>query len=148
MAKLDDVSWHAGGDYFPPGLPDENAATHIGFFVTWTIRNDQWSNFLGPAAAAGIEAVRSGQVSGREFLLRQCDGKLLTEMLKPEFIPFAEPYYRREFTRDYQRSVAVGVTSDYLVEDTEANYRKIAPGIEQRFNDWRTRGSRPWWKFW
>jgi hypothetical protein len=102
MAKLDDVSWHAGGDYFPPGLPDENGATHIGFFVTWTIRNDQWSNFLGPAAAAGIEAVRSGQLSGREFLLRQCDGKLLTEMLKPQFIPFAEPYYRRKFTRDYQ----------------------------------------------
>src|SRR5262249_35589519 len=113
MAKLDDVSWHAGGDYFPPGLPDENGATHIRFFVTWTIRNDQWSNFLGPAIAAGIEAVRSGQLSGREFLLQQCDGKLLTEILE------------------------AGLTSDYLVEDTETNYRKIAVVIEQRFNDWR-----------
>src|SRR5438477_7187132 len=105
MAKLDDVSWHAGGDGFPPALPDENGATHIGFFVTWAIRNGLWSDILGPAAVGSIAAVRSGQISGRDFLFQECDGKLLTEMLDPEVIPFAEPYYQKGFTRDYQRTL-------------------------------------------
>jgi hypothetical protein len=122
-------------------LPPTSASLLLGLSEI-TSSQTSW----GPQRLQGLR--RCAAVSGREFLLRQCDGKLLTEMLKPEFIPFAEPYYRREFTRDYQRTLAAGLTSNYLVEDTEANYRKIAAVIEQRFNDWRTRGSRPWWKFW
>jgi hypothetical protein len=38
VTKLDDVSWHLGSDSFPDGLPEENAATHIGCFVAWAIK--------------------------------------------------------------------------------------------------------------
>jgi hypothetical protein len=144
MATLDKVSWHDGADGFPPGLPVENAATHIGFFVTWAIRNDQWSDFLGTDASAGIEAVRRGQLSGGQFLLRECDGALVTVLFKPEFIPFAEPYYKSQYLSDYHKTLTTGLTSEYLVEDTEANYRIIASVIDDRYRAWRDGKMRPW----
>jgi len=75
MSKLDDVSWHAGSDGFPSGLPEENATTHIGFFVTWIIRNGHWGGILGPNAEAKVAAVKDGRLSGRNLLLEECDGK-------------------------------------------------------------------------
>jgi hypothetical protein len=32
--KYDDALWHYEGDY-PKKLPNENAAIHIGMFITW-----------------------------------------------------------------------------------------------------------------
>jgi hypothetical protein len=108
----------------------------------------QWSDFLGTDASAAIEAVRRGQLSGGQFLLRECDGALVTVLFKPEFIPFAEPYYKDQYLRDYQKALARGLTSEYLVEDTEANYEIIASVIDGRYRAWRDSKTRPWWKLW
>jgi hypothetical protein len=87
-------------------------------------------------------------MSGRKLLFDECDGKLLTEMLKAEAIPFAEPYYQKQFTKDFQTTLAAGLASDYLVEDTEENYEKLCTVIDSRYDAWRHRASRPWWRFW
>lgn len=154
MVKLDDMSWHAGVDGYPDGLPEENAATHIGFFLTWIIRNDLLGEVFGPEASAKIEAVRNGEMSGRLFLIEECDGKFISEMLKAEAIPFVELYYEKRYLRDYQETLVADLSSDYLVEDSEENYRVIATLLDQQFDAWQ-RGkpsidpiTRPWWKLW
>lgn len=143
MAKLDDVMWHFGGDGFPEGLPEENGATHIGYFVTWLIRNGQWTDFLDPEAVPAIEAVKSGQMSGRTFVMEYCDGKLVSQMISSEITPFAHTYYDKQYLTDYQETLARGLSSDYLVADTEANYATIAAVIDQRLADWRGGAIRP-----
>ncbi len=148
MSKLDDISWHFGSDEFPPGLPEENAATHIGFFVAWAIRYDCWGDFLGANAAANVAAVKDGLLSGRTLVLEQCDGKLLTEMLKADIIPFAASYYEKQYLSDYQRVLVTGLQSDYHVDDSEANYQKMASVIGQRHEKWLARTKKPKWKFW
>ena len=89
MAKLDDASWHYGGDEFPEGLPEDNGATHIGMFTAWAIANGMWGNFLGAEAASALEDVRQHRMSGRTLILQFCDGKLLSEMLTAEEAAFA-----------------------------------------------------------
>lgn len=148
MPKLDDVSWHAGGDGFPPGLPEENGATHIGFFATWLIRNGHWIDFLGTNGMSAVEAVRTGQMSARTFVIQECDGKLLTEMMSAEIAPFAEAYYNKRYLPDYHKALGGGHSSDYLIADTETNYTTMAAVIDQRYSAWRKGPSRPWWKFW
>ena len=145
MAKLDDASWHYGGDGFPEGLPDENGATHIGIFVTWAIVNGLWGDFLGDAAVPMIQAVRDRHTSGRDFLLEHCDGKFLSEMLTPEGARFAERYYPTKYMRDFQKTLAAGLPSDYHVEDTWANYERLAARIDDRFEASKNKS---WWKFW
>src|ERR1700682_5338677 len=118
MAKLDDASWHYGSDEFPEGLPEDNGATHIGIFVAWAIASGLWGDFLGATAQHAIEQIRNRHMSGRSFLLEHCDGKFLSEMLNPEGARFAEAYYPKRYMRDFQTILAVGLSSDYYVEDT------------------------------
>jgi len=144
MAKLDDVSWHLNGDSFPEGLPEENAATHIGCFVAWAIKRGLWDRDMFETSSQAIEAVAQGRLSGRSFLLQECDGKLLSQMLNAEAEAFAEKYYPT-YIKDYQQVLVKGLASDYLVEDNAANQLKIDAVLDQRFAHWK-RG--PWWKFW
>jgi hypothetical protein len=145
MPKLDDASWHYGSDEFPDGIPEANAATHIGMFVTWAIANRLWGDFLGEAALPAIQAVRERKMSGRDFVLEQCDGKLLSEMLTADATAFSQKYYPKAYMRDFQAILSAGLPSDYHVQDTRANYEKLAMRINERFEAWKRK---PWWQFW
>ena len=48
---------------------------------------------------------------------------------------------------DFQTMLAVGLPTDYHVEDTWTNYDRLAARITDRFNDSiETSKSKPWWK--
>ncbi len=145
MSKLDDASWHYGGDEFPSGLAEECGATHIGMFVRWAIERGYWSDLLGPEDRGAIREVGLGTLSARSFVLERCDGKLLSEMLIADAASFAEFYYPKKYLAAYQGSVARGLKSDYLAAETEENYRTIAQALDSALQAWRTR---PKWKFW
>ncbi|WP_156374309.1 hypothetical protein [Pseudorhodoferax sp. Leaf274] len=82
MPKLDDASWHSGADNFPEDLPEESAATHIGFFVAWAIKNGLWGRLPGTDWSDAVQQVRNEVTSGRNFILQEYGGKFLSEMLK------------------------------------------------------------------
>ena len=83
----------------PNALTDEEqdevalrACNHIGFFFTWLIRR----NFIGELHRERpqvLERVRTGEVSGADFFLSECDGKFWDEDVCPEVLPFVEAYY-------------------------------------------------------
>ena len=104
-----------------------------------------WGTFLPLEVAPQIQAVKELRFSGRAFLLDQCDGKLLTEMMNEEGARFAEWYYPKRYMRDFQQVLAKGLESDYIVEDSVENFRKIASVISDHYANWK---NRPWWKFW
>ncbi len=80
MAKFDDASWHWSADNFPADAPEENGATHIGMFVTWTIERGLFADpDLTLEEVEAVGAVRAGSMSGRDFLLRYFNGKLYSD---------------------------------------------------------------------
>jgi len=137
MPKLDDTSWHLGSDDFDPDLPEENAATHIGFFVAWAINKGLWGASPGVDWTAAVQRVRDRVITGRTFLLEECDGKLFSGMLNDEGNAFAQTYYPRAYVRDFHSTLVVGLQSDYLVVDSWENYDRIAEVIEQRYTEKR-----------
>lgn len=145
MPKLDDVNWHLNGGEFPPDLPEDNAATHIGIFVAWAIHRGLWGAPRNASEAIAIEAVRSRAITGRVFLMEQCDGKLFSGMLHEQGRIFAQKYYPRAYDKDYFRTLTQDLESDYLVADSWENYESVAKVLEQRFAE---HNSKPWWKFW
>jgi len=81
MPKFDDMNWHLGGGEFPLDLPAENATTHIGFFVAWAINNGLWGKSEDTEESLAIQRVRDRSITGRTFLIEQCDGKMFSGML-------------------------------------------------------------------
>jgi hypothetical protein len=134
MVKFDDVSFHTDAHDFPKGAPEENGATHIGMFVTWAIRKGLFVDADAPPDA--IEAVRQGTLSGRYFLLQHCDGKLTSESFSPEGDAFATKHYVG-YLGDFERLLCANLKSDYLVEDSAANYEIMAKALEQRWANFR-----------
>ena len=80
------------------------------------------------------------------FLFRSCDGKFWEEDLSDAGNAFAAWYYSGEggrgygkFIDDYESALASDLPTVYDVSDTWANYDALAPIINQRFAEWKSR---------
>ena len=152
MAKYDDASWHYGGEY-PQDLPIQNAATHIGMFLSWCIHHDLVSEELMADAPTEIQQVKTGDLSGAEFLLKVCNEKFTSYDLNELGQAFARDYYEGEtdfgsrysgYMDDYfdtfdEKADALGFEYEtlYHIENTPANYDLLKPVIDQRFEEWQ-----------
>lgn len=141
--EYDDTSWHYGGD-FPKDLPgDAAAATHIGMFLTWLINADLTSESLDRRAGEELQAVRDRRMTGAEFLLAKCDGKLGNRDLDIVGNAFACAYYQDQqgtgygaYIDDYEEILLGGAASIYYVADNWNNYDRIALAISRRYEAW------------
>jgi hypothetical protein len=141
----DKAKWHYGGDY-PADLPPENGATHIGVFLAWAFNRHLEGELHHDRERdeQALEAVRDRTMTGREFLIRQCDESLIDEDLSEEGNQFAAWYYeaniegRSHYFNDYA-AVLCEPQHDtlYHVEDTWSNYDKMAAVIDRRFGEWK-----------
>ncbi len=149
MKKYDDASWHYEGDY-PKNIPTENAAIHIGMFLAWCILNELISEDL--KEAEDIERVKSGYMTGAQFLIDDCDEKFLDEDLSELGQKFANDYYEHNtkfanqfgyYVQDFcdifnKKTETNGFEyeSVYHVEDSWENYNLLASKIDERFKQW------------
>lgn len=140
--KYDDASWHYDGD-FPKELPREAGGIHMGMFLAWLIVSHLESNSLKENAAKSLEAVRHRQMTGNEFLFKECDGKLTDEEINEEGNSFAKYYFEAEdapYLDDYDEALAKELPSLYYVSDTWENFDKLKKLIDQRFTAWKKGG--------
>jgi hypothetical protein len=139
--SYDRADWHYGGDY-PKELPPENGGTHIGMFLAWAIMNGLEGDELQEDSAPSLAAVRARQMTGRQFLFRECDEKLWEADFNDEGSAFATAYYQTSnqdfsYHADYGRIFEDVLPGTYYVEDTWQNYDKIAAEITRRFEEWK-----------
>jgi hypothetical protein len=138
--SYDRMDWHYGGD-FPAGLPSEAGGTHIGMFLAWAITRGLEGEFHRTESVGAIEAVRNRAMTGREFLIDQCDEKFWEQDLNDEGNAFAKMYYAGEgegsYLNDYEAVLGGNLPSLYHVEDSWENFDALAPVIDRRFATWR-----------
>lgn len=134
----DRADWHYNGN-FSEGLPKENGATHIGMFLAWAILNGLEGDFHKQKSVESLGLVRERKMSGREFLMRNCDGKFWEADLNDVGNAFAKSYYNREggYFDDYFDTLGGDLPSIYHVEDTWENFDKISEEIERQFARWK-----------
>lgn len=157
MGSIDRIDWHFGGD-FPDHLPEENAGTHIGFYINWLIDNDLIGEFLTEECPDEIQAVKDRKMTGREFFIDCCDGKLFEDMLTEEGFKFTHYYYEDggktapQFLADYIDLLGVNVDSIYEVDCTWENYATLQQHIDGVYNNWLNTvpigENKKWWAFW
>ncbi|MER2081739.1 MAG: hypothetical protein ABS876_09480 [Ruminococcus sp.] len=107
------------------------AGNHIGQFLRWVIEN----GFEGEEAEAeDCEKVRSGQMTGTEYLLHDCDGKFWEDDVREELLPFVTAYYDGGYFDDYA-ACCLNETDKpcYGVITDEADYQRLRARIEQAY---------------
>ena len=121
------------------------AANHIGLFLQWIIDR----GFEGEDAdPQDCERVRARQITGTEYLMSNCDGKLWDTDVREDVLPFAMAYYYDE-AGEYLNHYADCCLYDddrpaYGVITDEADYACLKKKIDaayQRFSEQdRSRG--------
>jgi hypothetical protein len=135
--KYDDASWHYEGDY-PSELPNEAGATHIGMFLAWALSRNLSGTLHLEESKAALDKLRNRDITGAAFLIEQCDEKLTDEDLNDVGNAFAAEYYENTYFDDYCVVFKEGETA-YHVENTWANFDRIAPVLDRRFEQWQSR---------
>ena len=136
----DKIDWHSGNN-FPKELPYENGGIHIGMFISWIINNDLVGLLHIENSKESIIRVKNRLMTGKEFLIKECDGKLWSEDLNKEGNSFSNFYYATEkgygqYIDDYS-VVFNDYETLYNVEDNWENYNKIEHIISKRFREWK-----------
>lgn len=140
MAKYDDAAWHYGGT-FPPGLPDEAGATHIGMFLAWALLDGLAGELHTDEFPEDLAALQSRTVTPGQFVMTACDGKFTDEDLSDEGNAFAKVYFDVDtgsYLADYERVLAAGLPSTYHVPDTWEEFDKLRPVLQARYDEWRS----------
>ena len=112
MGSYDRADWHYGGEGFPEGAPEEKGGTHIGMFLAWCIINHLEGDFHKVESKESLEAVREREMTGTDFLFRECDQKFWEEDLSEEGNEFAKHYYESNaYFTDYDYALGQKVES-------------------------------------
>jgi len=135
--KLDDASWHYGGD-FPSDLPQKASATHIGMFFAWAsergLLDDQADMFELSEVNAAVVARSS---SPGEIFIRSCDEKLITDDFTAEGAAFAALYYGNPYYSDLSDVLPENLPSLYHMADSWETFDLLRPVVDQRFDEWK-----------
>ena len=134
--SVDRVDWHAHGD-FPLDLPLENGGTHIGMFLAWALLNGLGGELHRDDASGALASLKARKITGRQFLVAECDAKLTDASLDEEGGAFADAYYHAPYLQDYADVLAGDLPTLYHVGDTWENYDRLAPVITRAFETWR-----------
>jgi len=130
------------------GLGEEHAAHHILFLLRWLIENNLMSE-LFKAEEKPLQEYLSG-TRPLYSLFQWWDCCLADIMLSPEGNEFAMYYFGFDnpiYIGDYISTLKGKLPSEYYIEFTENNYRKLKPIIDRRYAKWKKPGSK-WWCFW
>ncbi len=145
---FDNLTWHAKTEDYPPEVPHENGATHIGVFLAWAVKNNlQHENFSSKYDDL-LQQIRNQEITGRDFFLKVCNEEFGEKCLNEEGQQFAQSYYAsHKYITDYAKLVtAADIPSIYHVNDSWKLYALIEPKIDKRFSHWKS--GIKWWEFW
>ncbi|MBE8728114.1 hypothetical protein [Flavobacterium hungaricum] len=148
MASIDRIDWHQTED-FPENIPLENGGTHIGMYLNWIIENNLIGEIHLTESASLLEDVKAKKITGRDFLIKCCDGKFWAEDLNEIGLKFTEDYYSSDkYFGDYANTLDSNQDSIYEYENSWENYDKIRLVIDKRFKDWQKKNNKKPWQFW
>jgi hypothetical protein len=135
--SIDRAEWHYGGD-FPSDLPPESGGTHIGMYLAWIIQRDLGSAVLRKAARDSLPLLQARKITGRELLFTELDEKFFSSLLTKVGKEFTRDYYETGcYVDDYDEALGGKLPTLYHVQDSWANYDKLAPVIDSRFARWQ-----------
>lgn len=144
LPKLDDVSWHLEAAGEPDDTAEVRAGLHMGFFLAWVVHNGHWKGLPGQETAP-IEQVRLRQMTGTQFLLEECDGKLFTDMLAPDMASGAERLYSKLFLPTYDTVLRAHGWQEYRAPDSWQFFDEVAQAMQSVDI---SKARKPWWRFW
>lgn len=107
------------------------AGNHIGLFLRWIIDRGFQGEDADPESC---EKVRSGLMSGTEYLMQWCDGKLWDEDIREDILPFVKDHYEEgdRFFKDYCDCCGIDLPVYGFISGDE-DYARLKERIDEAY---------------
>ena len=112
------------------------AANHIGLFVQWIIDRGFEGEESDPE---GCRLVRERKITGSEYLMEYCDGKLWWGDIREDLYPFVKEYYYDDtatYLTDYCNCCLEEADAVYAVITREEKYSILKDKMDQVYADY------------
>ena len=114
-----------------------HAGNHIGLFLRWLVDRDLQSPEALPEK---VEKLRAGGMTGAEFLMEECDGRLWEEDISPQAMPFVREYYDGgKYFEDYGDCCLGDDKPLYGTLTSEEDYRQLSARIDRAYEEFKKR---------
>jgi len=132
---IDRIDWHSCADDFPPNMPYKNGGNHIGYFMEYLYKHDFIPNNSG-CAIEEYEKVKNGEMTGLEFLRKNCDGKFWEEDTNEEGLNFTNYLYV------YYLNNVESILEHHPYEHSysDEGYQKVEKWLDEQFSTWLKKG--------
>lgn len=115
--------------------PDENklnrlAGKHIGIFVAWLAKRHLLTGEFPENIQSEIRKVQDEFITGTDYLVGQCDGRLRMSDVDRALHPFIEQFYR-EYYESYADVFSDGL---YTTEFSWDDYHLLEPNIDKLYS--------------
>lgn len=128
--KYDDIDWHNKGS-------EEEAASHLGMFVAWLVRNGLVSRELDRITQEDVDRLMQHEINGTWILENRLDGSLSDGSLTDEGNAFVKSYYDQQYYDDFGTAFAQDGMADVPIEDNSQNFEILKGVLDQRFAAWK-----------
>ena len=109
------------------------ASAHLGFFIKWMLIKHYENEEEFDGDEMSIALVRQGTLSGTDFLLDVCDGKLLSCMIADDWIQDLYDYYEHSYLEDYTSWMDLQGYELYSFQEIREAYDSFAAYIEDGY---------------
>lgn len=135
---IDRYDWRADGD-FPVELDELAGGTHIGFFLHWLVTRDHLGEeqMEDDDSRNDAVAVKNGEITGRDFLFKNCDGKLWEADVSKNVLSFVLWYYGEYVYFDDLGKHLSKYETIYHAEDSLENALIVSEIIDARYEQWK-----------
>lgn len=140
---VDDVQRHLNQKSFPPELPPEAAATHMGLFLGWAIERKMISEEMQARYATELKAFCDRSLTGVQIVDR-LGGVLESSFFSDELRRFSERYYPKcgrfmfDYVHTFMRQIIDSVPqSMYQVSGSWKNQARLSATLDERLDEWR-----------
>jgi hypothetical protein len=137
---IDDIDRHMG-----EAGSIARAAGPLGVYLAWCANLDLLSDELKQGIAGEVVRLRMRDLRPVEFLIKATAGSLRREHLNEVGLQFTERYYA-EYLDDYAAALNLEASSVYDVEDSWANYDRVAPELTRRLYRRGRKRAKHWWQ--
>jgi len=137
MTFYDKADWHFT-QQFPAERNEEQIYVHGGMFLKWAFDNEFLSGFIPEHFEQQLLQLKNREIKG-SALIENLDGVLESGMFTEKGNAFISDYFNSKtdsYFHDYENTLAKGLPSYFFVEDSWANYDKLAKIIDNRLEVW------------
>lgn len=133
----DRMDWHYGAQDFPAELDNSAGGTHIGMYLAWAIQHDLAGELHVKDSQESINKVKNREMTGTEFLVKECDEKFWEEDLNEQAQKFTQYYYEsNKYYGDYEAAIGDDYPTLYHIPDTWENFDKVSLVLSEKYEKW------------